>query len=115
MLAARQRTGCPPGFVHEKFAAWPTEQRLAQYRPECQAMNVVVERRGSLSMGLEQSSRTAAAAAVDLDRFRLRRFVEKLAASGDLETRTVSLVGNTLGSRKRFSQAFRRACWKYRR
>src|SRR5258708_38300227 len=33
-------------------------------------------------MGLEQSSRTAVAAPVDLDRFRLRRFVEQLAATG---------------------------------
>ena len=85
-------------------------------------------------MGLEQSSRTAAAAAVDLDRFRLRRFVEELAASGELETRSgptrladiaraleanpkavlfetvgrdsFALVGNALGSRKRFAQAF---------
>ena len=38
-------------------------------------------------MGLEQSSRTAAAAAVDFDRFRLRRFVEELAASDELETK----------------------------
>src|ERR1700693_2861469 len=84
-------------------------------------------------MGLEQSSRTAAAA-VDFDRFRLRRFVEELAASGELETRSgptrladiaraleanpkavlfetagrdgFALVGNALGSRKRFAQAF---------
>src|SRR5947209_471690 len=85
-------------------------------------------------MGLEQSSRTAVAAPVDLDRFRLRRFVEELAAAGELETRpgttrlseiagaleanpkavlfeTVGregfpLVGNTLGRRRRFAQAF---------
>src|SRR5580704_5742980 len=85
-------------------------------------------------MGLEQSSRTAAAAAVDFDRFRLRRFVEELAVSGELETRSgptrladiaraleanpkavlfetvgrdsFALVGNALGSRKRFAQAF---------
>src|SRR5580658_10509946 len=85
-------------------------------------------------MGLEQSSRTAAAAPVDLDRFRLRRFVEELAARDELETRSgptrladiaraleanpkavlfetvgregYPLVGNALGSRKRFAQAF---------
>ena len=85
-------------------------------------------------MGLEQSSRTAAAAAVDFDRFRLRRFVDDLAASGELETRSGTtrladiartleanpkavlfetvgrdgfpLIGNALGSRKRFAQAF---------
>src|ERR1019366_2620690 len=85
-------------------------------------------------MGLEQSSRTAAAAAVDFDRFRLRRFVEELAVSGELETRSgptrladiarsleanpkavlfetvgrdgYPVVGNALGSRKRFAQAF---------
>jgi 2,5-furandicarboxylate decarboxylase 1 len=84
-------------------------------------------------MGLEQVSRTAAAA-VDFDRFRLRRFVEELAATGELETRSGAtrladiartleanpkavlfetvgrdgypLVGNALGSRKRFAQAF---------
>src|SRR5258706_4220932 len=84
-------------------------------------------------MGIEQSSRTAAAA-VDFDRFRLRRFVEELAASGELETKpgttrladiaraleanpkavlfeTVGrdgfpLVGNALGSRKRFAAGF---------
>src|ERR1700730_8660560 len=83
-------------------------------------------------MGLEQSSRTAAA--VDFDRFRLRRFVEELAATGELEGSTgptrladiaraleanpkavlfetvgregFPLVGNTLGSRKRFAHAF---------
>src|ERR1700730_2676212 len=83
-------------------------------------------------MGLEQSSRTAAA--VDFDRFRLRRFVEELAATGELEGSTgptrladiagaleanpkavlfeavgregFPLVGNALGSRKRFAQAF---------
>ena len=75
-----------------------------------------------------------AAAAVDLERFRLRRFVEELAAAGELETRSgptrladiaraleanpkavlfetvgrdgFALVGNVLGSRKRFAQAF---------
>jgi 2,5-furandicarboxylate decarboxylase 1 len=84
-------------------------------------------------MGLEQVG-TTAAAAVDFDRFRLRRFVEELATSGELETkpgttrladiaRTLeanpkavlfdavgrdgfALVGNALGSRKRFAQAF---------
>ena len=84
-------------------------------------------------MGIEQSSRTAAAP-VDLDRFRLRRFVDELAVSGELETRPgptrlsdiartleanpkavlfetagrdgFPLVGNALGSRKRFAQAF---------
>src|SRR5258708_2050778 len=84
-------------------------------------------------MGLEQLS-TAAAAAVDFDRFRLRRFVAELAAAGELETRSGTtrladiartleanpkavlfeaagrdgfpLVGNALGSRKRFAQAF---------
>jgi 2,5-furandicarboxylate decarboxylase 1 len=84
-------------------------------------------------MGLEPVS-TAAAAAVDFDRFRLRRFVEELAATGELETRTGTtrladiartleanpkavlfetvgrdgfpLIGNALGSRKRFAQAF---------
>jgi 2,5-furandicarboxylate decarboxylase 1 len=86
-----------------------------------------------LELGLEQSSRTAASAAVDFDRFRLRRFVESLAAD-ELETRAgvtplanvaaileanpkavlfaeagregMPLVGNALGSRKRFAQAF---------
>ena len=85
-------------------------------------------------MGLEQLSRTAAAAPVDFDRFRLRRFVERLAAIGELQTmpgsskltdiaRTLEanpkavlfeaagrdgypLVGNALGSRKRFAEAF---------
>jgi UbiD family decarboxylase len=85
-------------------------------------------------MGLEQSSRTTAAAAVDFDAFRLRRFVEHLAKIGELETRSgvtrlteiaqaleanpkavlfeaagregFALVGNTLGSRKRFAEAF---------
>src|SRR5579871_4676030 len=85
-------------------------------------------------MGLEQSSRTAAAAAVDFDRFRLRRFVEELSATGELETRAgatplaniaaileanpravlfpsagtegMPLVGNALGSRRRFAAAF---------
>src|ERR1700681_4047467 len=85
-------------------------------------------------MGLEQSSRMPAAAPVEFDRFRLRRFVEELAASGELETRSGTtrladiartleanpkavlfetvgrdgypLVGNALGSRKRFAQAF---------
>src|SRR3984893_3527189 len=84
-------------------------------------------------MGLEQVS-TAAAAAVDFDRFRLRRFVEELAAAGELETRSgvtrlaeiaraveanpkavlfetagregFPLGGNARGSRKRFAQAF---------
>src|ERR1700731_1284378 len=84
-------------------------------------------------MGLGQVS-TAAAAPVDFDRFRLRRFVEELATSGELETRSGTtrladiartleanpkavlfeaagrdgfpLVGNALGSRKRFAQAF---------
>jgi 2,5-furandicarboxylate decarboxylase 1 len=84
-------------------------------------------------MGLEQSSRTAAAA-FDFDRFRLRRFVDELAATGELETKPGTtrladiaraleanpkavlfervgrdgfpLIGNALGSRKRFAQAF---------
>src|SRR5260370_19854063 len=83
-------------------------------------------------MGFEQPS--TAAAAVDFDRFRLRRFVAELAAAGELETRAGTtrladiaraleanpkavlfetagrdgfpLVGNALGSRKRFAQAF---------
>jgi 2,5-furandicarboxylate decarboxylase 1 len=83
-------------------------------------------------MGLEQSGRQTAAAAVDFDRFRLRRFVDDLAAIGELETRSGStklaevaaaleanpkavlfeqagghpLVGNALGSRRRFAYAF---------
>src|SRR5260370_7403672 len=85
-------------------------------------------------MGLEQSTRTAAAAVVDFDRFRLRRFVEELAAAGELETRSGTsrladiagmleanpkavllepvgrdgfpLVGNWVGKRQRFAQAF---------
>jgi UbiD family decarboxylase len=83
-------------------------------------------------MGLEQSSRTAAAAAVDFDQFRLRGFVEGLKASGEIETRAgatrlsdvaaaleanpkavlfegaggMPLVGNALGSRRRFAAAF---------
>ena len=82
-------------------------------------------------MGLEHISRTGTAA-VDFDRFRLRRFVDDLAAIGELETRPGStklaevaaaleanpkavlceqagghpLVGNALGSRKRFAHAF---------
>src|ERR1700726_5158800 len=97
-------------------------------------MKVIVETSGELRpMGLEQVSRTAAAA-VDFDRFRLRRFVEELAATGELETRSGAtrladiartleanpkavlfetvgrdgypLVGNALGSRQRFAQAF---------
>jgi 2,5-furandicarboxylate decarboxylase 1 len=84
-------------------------------------------------MGLEQLSR-AAAAPVDFDRFRLRGFVERLAAIGELETRPGTtrlseiaqileanpkavlfaaagregfpLAGNVLGSRKRFAEAF---------
>ena len=83
-------------------------------------------------MGLEQSGRTAAAAAVDFEAFRLRRFVDGLAAIGEIETRCGTtalaevaaaleanpkavlfeqagghaLVGNALGSRKRFAHAF---------
>src|SRR5258708_38997190 len=85
-------------------------------------------------MGLEQSSRMPGAAPVDFDRFRLRRFVEELAATGELETKSGAtrladiartleanpkavlfetagrdgypLVGNALGSRRRFAQAF---------
>jgi 2,5-furandicarboxylate decarboxylase 1 len=82
-------------------------------------------------MGLEQLS-TTAAAPVDFDRFRLRSFVEQLAAIGELETKSGAtrladiartleanpkavlfeaaggcpLIGNALGSRKRFAQAF---------
>ena len=52
-------------------------------------MDLSLETSGDVgAMGLEQSSRTTAAAAVDFDRFRLRRFVEQLAATGELETRT---------------------------
>src|ERR1700676_4438356 len=97
-------------------------------------MNVMVAtRREVCPMGLEQVGR-AQAAPVDFDRFRLRRFVEELAATGELETRSGAtaltdiartleanpkavlfetpgregypLVGNALGSRKRFAQAF---------
>ncbi|HEY6259684.1 MAG TPA: UbiD family decarboxylase [Xanthobacteraceae bacterium] len=84
-------------------------------------------------MGLEQVSGTGTAAAVDFDRFRLRRFVEGLAAIGELETRPGTklahvagaleanpkavlfeaagreghpLVGNALASRRRFAHAF---------
>jgi UbiD family decarboxylase len=85
-------------------------------------------------MGLEQVSRAAAAAPVDYDRFRLRRFIERLAGTGELETRLGAtrlteiageleanpkavlfeaagregfpLVGNVLGSRRRFAEAF---------
>ncbi len=83
-------------------------------------------------MGLEQAGKTAGAAAVDFDRFRLRRFVDGLVATGEIETRPGStklanvaaaleanpkavlfeeagghsLVGNALGSRKRFAHAF---------
>ncbi|HEY2227711.1 MAG TPA: UbiD family decarboxylase [Xanthobacteraceae bacterium] len=85
-------------------------------------------------MGLEQLNRTTVAAPIDFDRYRLRGFVEKLAAIGELETRPGTskltdiagtleanpkallfeaagrdgypLVGNALGSRKRFAQAF---------
>jgi 2,5-furandicarboxylate decarboxylase 1 len=86
-------------------------------------------------MGLEQvTSRTAAAAPVDFDRFRLRSFVEQLEGSGELEKRPGAtklsdiasaleanpkavlfeaagreghaLIGNALGSRTRFAKAF---------
>src|SRR5580704_10942037 len=82
-------------------------------------------------MGFEQVS-TKPAAAVDFDRFRLRRFVERLAAIGELETRPGAtplnaiaqileanpeavlfetaggfpLAGNVMGSRRRFAEAF---------
>src|ERR1700681_3151985 len=94
---------------------------------------IVTTRREACPMGPEQLS-AATAAAVDFDRFRLRRFVAELAATGELETRSGAtrlrdiartleanpkavlfetvgrdgypLVGNALGSRKRFAQAF---------
>jgi 2,5-furandicarboxylate decarboxylase 1 len=85
-------------------------------------------------MGLEQVNRATAAAPVDYDRFRLRGFVERLAGTDELETRSaptrlseiaraleanpkavlfetvgregLPLVGNALGSRRRFAEAF---------
>jgi len=85
-------------------------------------------------MGLEQVSRAAAGAPVDYERFRLRGFVERLAGTGELETRPGAsrltdiagtleanpkavlfeaagregfpLVGNVLGSRRRVAEAF---------
>jgi len=82
-------------------------------------------------MGFEQVS-AKPAAAVDFDRFRLRRFVDRLSAIGELETRggtsalnTIAqileanpkavlfeaaggfpLAGNVMGSRRRFAEAF---------
>jgi 2,5-furandicarboxylate decarboxylase 1 len=88
---------------------------------------------GANAMGLEQVS-TTAALPVDYDRYRLRRFVERLSGTGEIDIKPgttkltdiaraleanpqavlfeaagrdgYALVGNVLASRKRFAEAF---------